>query len=83
MAYVQLLDEYVKYYEYEHTTLGVAKPGRGGAKFVRSLKGEAIFHQFGVDYEEFESGPGNFSTAIIELPDGTVKNVPVENIEFK
>lgn len=44
--------------------------------------GEAIFHQFGVDYEEFEGGPGNFSTAIIELPDGTVKNIPVELVEF-
>jgi hypothetical protein len=45
-------------------------------------QGEAIFHQFGCDYEEFESGPGNFSTAIIELPDGTVKNIPIEWIKF-
>lgn len=45
--------------------------------------GEATFHQFGVDYEEFETGLGNFSTAIIELPDGTVKNVPVHHIRFK
>jgi hypothetical protein len=49
----------------------------------RVLKGEAIFHQFGCNYEEFESGPGNFSTAIIELPDGTVLNIPVEDIAFK
>lgn len=40
------------------------------------------FHQFGYDYEEFEAGPGNFSTAIIELPDGTIKNVPVEMVRF-
>lgn len=46
------------------------------------LQGVATFHQFGMDYEEFEEGPGNYSTAIIELADGTVKNVPVENIEF-
>lgn len=45
--------------------------------------GDAIFHQFGSDYEEFESGAGNFSTAIIELPDGSVKNIPVEHIKFK
>ena len=44
--------------------------------------GEATFHGFGVDYEEFDSGPGNFSTAIIELADGTVKNVPVKNVRF-
>ena len=45
-------------------------------------QGEALFHQFGVDYEEFESGAGNFSTAIIELEDGTIKSIPVENIKF-
>ena len=45
--------------------------------------GEGIFHQFGVDYEEFETGPGNYSTAIVEMPDGSVKNVPVELIVFK
>ena len=43
---------------------------------------QAIFHQFGCDYEEFESGPGNYSTAIVELEDGTVENVPVEMIKF-
>ena len=44
--------------------------------------GEATFHQFGVNYEEFDSGAGNFSTAIIELDDGTIENVPVETIKF-
>lgn len=44
--------------------------------------GQATFHQFGCDYEEFESGAGNYSTAIIELPDGKVKNVPVTMIRF-
>ena len=45
-------------------------------------KGEATFHQFGVNYEEFESGAGNYSTAIIELDDGTVLNIPAEHIKF-
>ena len=45
-------------------------------------RGEAMFHQFGVEYEEFESGPGNFSTAIIEWPDGTMGNVPVRHVRF-
>ena len=44
--------------------------------------GQGIFHQWGVDYEEFETGPGNYSTAIVEMPDGSVKNVPVEMIVF-
>jgi len=30
------------------------------------------FHQWGSNYEEFENGPGNYSVAIVELPDGTV-----------
>lgn len=30
------------------------------------------FHQFGVAYEEFEGGPGNFTTMIIERDDGTI-----------
>ncbi len=59
-------------------------PSEIGGRVALKLteQGEAVFHQFGVDYQEFESGAGNFSTAIIELPDGTVKNIPVENIKF-
>lgn len=30
------------------------------------------FHGFGVDFEEFDNGPGNFSTAIIERDNGTI-----------
>lgn len=45
-------------------------------------KGEAIFHQFGCDYAEFENGPGNFTTAVIEWPDGSVENVCVEHVRF-
>ena len=44
--------------------------------------GEAIFHQFGCNFEDFENGPGNFTTAIVEWPDGTIGNVPVEHVRF-
>ena len=44
--------------------------------------GEAAFHQFGVGYEEFEAGPGNFTTAIVEWPDGRVESVPAEHVRF-
>jgi hypothetical protein len=40
------------------------------------------FHGWGVAYEEFETGAGNYSTAIIELPDGSVLNHQVELIKF-
>jgi hypothetical protein len=60
----------VKFFEYEQSPP------------ILVCKGEALFHQWGVDYEEFETGPGNYSTAIIELPNGVVKNIPADQIEF-
>jgi hypothetical protein len=66
----------VKYFEYEKDETDPK------GRFEKIEKGRALFHQFGVDYEEFESGPGNFSTAIIETPSGKVKNVPADMIEF-
>lgn len=46
------------------------------------LKGEAAFHAFGIDHEELDGGPGNYSTAIIELPDGEVRAVRATDIKF-
>lgn len=43
---------------------------------------QARFHGWGVDYEEFEAGPGNFTTAIVELDDGTVMNLPARLVRF-
>lgn len=40
------------------------------------------FHQWGADYEEFESGPGNYSVAIVELPGGKIVTPVAQNIEF-
>lgn len=51
-------------------------------KFHKVEDGAGNFHSFGIDYEEFEFCPGNFSTAIVEMPDGHVRNVPVEMIRF-
>lgn len=45
-------------------------------------KAEAYFHGFGTNFEEFESGPGNYSSAIVEYDDGTVENVPAGFIRF-
>lgn len=52
------------------------------AQYVLEPLGEATFHQFGVDYEEFETGPGNFTTAIVEWPDGRVESVAVNRVRF-
>ena len=58
------------------------KKVEGKSHFEPVVVGEAKFHQFGVDFEEFETGPGNFSTAILELEDGTILNHPVQLVKF-
>ena len=41
-----------------------------------------LFHQWGCSYEEFESGAGNFTVAIVEMTDGTVEQVLPINLKF-
>ena len=55
---------------------------KGASHFEKVCIGNGIFHQFGVDYQEFDSGVGHYSTAIVEMPDGSIKNVPVELVVF-
>lgn len=40
------------------------------------------FHGWGVNYEEFETGPGNFSAAIIENASGSVELVYAGHVKF-
>jgi len=40
------------------------------------------FHEWGEDYEEFESCAGNYSIALVELEDGTIEKVLPENVKF-
>lgn len=40
------------------------------------------FHNWGCSYEEFETGPGIFSTAIIELDNGQIVNCAAETVRF-
>lgn len=56
--------------------------GTHRVKYVPEPQGEALFHQWGMGYEEFDGGPGNFTTAIIEWPDGRVESVDAENVRF-
>ncbi|MCC7579626.1 hypothetical protein H8V75_11885 [Enterobacter roggenkampii] len=43
---------------------------------------EGLFHQWGSDYEEFETGPGNMTVAVVEFPDGTVETFLPHLIKF-
>jgi len=61
-------------------------PSNGTRRVVATYplvpQGEALFHQFGVGYEEFKTCPGNYTTAVVEWPDGRVESVPVEHVRF-
>lgn len=51
--------------------------------FEKGFSKEGVFHAWGVAYEEFENGPGNYSVAIVEFPDGTVEGVDLFRLKFK
>lgn len=75
----------VEYFEHERVESKEITEGADiQSKFVFELisKGFATFLRYGLDYQECEQGVGTYSTAIIKLDDGTVKNVPVEQIKF-
>lgn len=55
---------------------------KGNTHLSKVPDGEADFHGWGCDYEEFESGPGNFSTAIIERDDGTIETPQAGLVQF-
>lgn len=50
--------------------------------FQKREIGQGVFHHFGVDFEEREFGVASYSTAIVEMPDGTVTGVSLELIKF-
>lgn len=50
--------------------------------FVEREFAVGLFHQWGNDYEEFESGPGNFTVAIVELPDGKIVTPVAREVHF-
>lgn len=41
-----------------------------------------LFHQWGNDYEEFEDNAGNYTVAIVELPNGEIITPFPRNIVF-
>lgn len=45
--------------------------------------GEGMFHLWGVSYEEYESGPANYTVAIVELNDGTIVEVLPSKLKFE
>jgi hypothetical protein len=50
--------------------------------YEKVFDGYGLLHQFSTDYKELEYGVGNYATAIIEMHDGTIRNIPVELVVF-
>lgn len=55
----------------------------GTGCFESEFTHEGLFHKWGSRYEEFEEGAGNETIAIVELSDGTIKEVLPKNIKYK
>lgn len=54
----------------------------GTSCWESDFKQAGLFHQWASAYEEFESGAGNYTVALVELPNGEIKEVLPSNIKF-
>lgn len=54
----------------------------GNIRNKREHTVNGLFHQWGCSYEEFDSGPGNYTVAIVELEDGTIEEFMPHLIKF-
>jgi len=67
-----------------HEVLGKIKELKKGTNcWEDDYLHDGVFHQWGAAYEEFETGPGNYTVAIIEQPDGTITEVLPSNLKFE
>jgi len=44
--------------------------------------GPCIFHQFGVDVEKCDESIASYTTAVVEMPDGELRNPPVAMVKL-
>jgi hypothetical protein len=55
---------------------------KGERKLIKVFSATGLFHCWGIDYEEFENDSANYSTAIVEMEDGTVQTPRANMIKF-
>ena len=67
---------------WEDSPVSGSKRRKEGTEMWSDYVVEGVFHQWGVAYEVFETGPGNYSVGIVELPDGRIESVLPSNIKF-
>lgn len=46
------------------------------------VEGEGVFHRWAEGYVEFENGPGNYTYAIVETPNGEIQEVLPTHLKF-
>ena len=51
-------------------------------KWENSFCHKGVFHQWAFAYEEFETGVGNYTVALVELENGEMVEVLPMNIKF-
>lgn len=54
----------------------------GTMKWEDDFTHEGVFHQWASAYEEFETGAGNYTVALVELENGEMVEVLPTNIKF-
>ena len=58
------------------------RPLKGTGCWEEGYSGSGMFHQWANAYEEFEAGPGNYTVALVELPNGEIKEVLPTHLKF-
>lgn len=51
-------------------------------EYFNKIEVDGLFHQWGSDFKEFDAGPGNYTVAIVELPDGSIVTPDADKIIF-
>lgn len=64
----------------ECTRITYERDGNNRKTIVTKVQG--LFHQWGNEYEELDTGPGNYSVGLVELQDGKMETFIPERIRF-
>lgn len=67
----------------KHRPVTITATHFDGNEHVKADVGKGFFHQWGTEFEEFESGPVNYTVAIIEKEDGSIETPLPHNIRFE
>lgn len=54
----------------------------GTLKLEKDYTQKGKFHQWGINFEEFENGAASYTVALVELEDGVIVEVEPSRIKF-